>query len=47
MKDIIKVDLRKTGSEVTDTELSQDRIQWRTFMNTAMNLQTRKEKRIS
>jgi hypothetical protein len=38
-EDNIKIDLRKTGiDEANWILLAQDRVQWRVFMNTLMNL---------
>jgi hypothetical protein len=38
-EDNIKMDLRETGVDVANwIRLAQDRVQWRAFVNTAMNL---------
>jgi hypothetical protein len=38
-EDNIKLDLRETGSDGANwTRLTQDRVQWRAFVNTVMNL---------
>jgi hypothetical protein len=39
-EDNIKMDLRKIGIDgVNCIRVAQDRVQWRAFLNTAMNLQ--------
>jgi hypothetical protein len=46
-KDNIKLDLREIVIDGANwIQLAQDRVQWRTFVNTVMNLQLHKESRI-
>jgi hypothetical protein len=46
-EDNIKLDLGKIGIDGANwIRLAQDRVQWRAFVNTVMNLRFRKESRI-
>jgi hypothetical protein len=47
-EDNIKMDLRDIGIDGANwIQLAQDRVQWRAFVNTVMNLRVPKESRIS
>jgi hypothetical protein len=46
-EDNIKLDLREIGIDGANwIQLARDRVQWRAFMNTVMNLRVHKERKI-